>query len=189
MLKYLDKKYGIRKRFLVIPFWLNPNLVSFFGLISAIVAGALFYFGSFILGGIFVGLNGFFDILDGYMAKKRNRTKFGDFLDHTFDRISDVFILLGIAMSSAVPLMLGMLTIIVVLLVSYLGTQFQAVTNKRLYAGVLCRADRILLLMFAGLLAHFFESVMYYCILIILILSIITFVQRFVLIYKKIRRC
>jgi archaetidylinositol phosphate synthase len=40
---------------------------------------------------------------------------------------------------------LGMMAIIGVLLTSYMGTQAQAVGAKRLYAGLLGRADRIVL--------------------------------------------
>jgi len=187
MLDYIDEKYKLRQKILIFPFWLKPNLISTFGLFAAVISGFLFYFNYFLAAGVLVGLNGYFDILDGYMAKKQKKTKLGDFIDHTFDRISDVVILLGISLSSAVNAVVGLITIIVVLLVSYLGTQSQAITADRLYSGIFCRADRILLIMVAGFLMPFFESALYYCVLIILFLSIITFVQRFILIYKKIR--
>ncbi|MBD3263227.1 CDP-alcohol phosphatidyltransferase family protein, partial [Candidatus Woesearchaeota archaeon] len=75
----------------------NPNVVSFLALLAAIAAGYFFWQNLLWLAGILVFVNGFLDILDGAIAKKYGTSKFGDFLDHTFDRLADIAILVGIA--------------------------------------------------------------------------------------------
>jgi archaetidylinositol phosphate synthase len=94
---------------------------------------------------IFAG--GVFDVLDGEVARRTGRSSLrGDFLDHVLDRYADVFILLGIALSTYANPILALLALVTLLLVSYMGTQAQAVGQGRLYAGLLSRADRLLLL-------------------------------------------
>lgn len=106
----------------------------------------------------FIFLNGFFDAIDGKVAKIMKKTSLkGDFLDHAIDRYADVFILGGLALSawSTYPA-IGLLAVVGMLLTSYMGTQSQAVGNKRNYTGLLGRADRLVLLMIAPLIQHIF---------------------------------
>ena len=105
---------------------------------------------------IFVFLNGFFDAIDGKIAKLTNKiSKKGDFLDHAIDRYADVFIIGGLALSPWCRYnVIGFLAIVGVLLTSYMGTQAQAVGYKRDYSGLLGRADRLFLLMFAPIIQH-----------------------------------
>ncbi|MBD3263307.1 CDP-alcohol phosphatidyltransferase family protein, partial [Candidatus Woesearchaeota archaeon] len=134
-----------------------------------------------------VFVNGFLDILDGAIAKKYGTSKFGDFLDHTFDRLADIAILVGIAFNPNIPNWLGFATIIVILLVSYMGTQAQALTKKRLYTAIASRADRILILGLGGIIAAFYFDVLYYALWLLLALSVITFFQRFYLTSQKLK--
>lgn len=189
MLPDLDKKFPKLRKKILKPFLIdcNPNIITGLAFLAAVVSGYLFYTNQIVLASIFVFLNGFLDILDGEIAKKYNkRTKIGDFLDHAFDRISDVAIFLGLALNPLVPDLIGFSTIIFVLLVSYLGTQFQALTKKRLYGGIFGRGDRILFLFIFGILSYFFEKSLYWGVILILILSMITFAQRFYISIKKI---
>ena len=67
-------------------------------------------------------------------------------MDHVFDRYADVAILLGIAVSTYANPFLALLALVSLLLVSYMGTQAQAVGLGRLYGGLLSRADRLVVL-------------------------------------------
>lgn len=186
MLTKIDKKYKIRRIFDVFVIKINPDIVSSLALVAALIAGYLFYRQSVLLATCFIILNGFLDVLDGQIAKKYGTSKFGDFLDHTFDRLADVFIFTGISLSGLIPMELGFGALITLLLVSYLGTQAQAISNKRLYSGLLGRADRLVILIIIGLIYPFYSQSIYYGVLIILILSISTFFQRFLLVKKVI---
>jgi len=129
----------------------NPNLISWIGLILAFLSGLLFYLsydGTYLLlvGAAVVLISGYFDALDGKVAKLAGKVSLkGDYLDHVFDRYADIFMIGGVAISSWCNPYLGMLALVGVLLTSYMGTQAQAVGAPRLYAGLLGRADRVIL--------------------------------------------
>ena len=191
MLVDINKKFpNIRKK-LMKPFVFNtnPNIISFIAVFVSAVAGYLFYMDMVVLASIFVILNAFFDILDGEIAKTFNRTsKLGDFLDHAFDRVADVFMFMGVALNPGIPLWMGSSMVIFILLVSYMGTQFQAITQRRLYGGIFGRADRSLALFLFGLGTLFFDKSLYYGTIFILGLSAFTFLQRFYISYKEIKK-
>jgi len=144
--------------------FIHPNVLSGVSLVFALLAGLFFFFSSpdlepmnfyLYLAAFFVFLNGFFDAIDGKVAKLTNKTsKKGDFLDHAIDRYADVFMVGGLSLSSWCDLRIGFLAIIGMLLTSYMGTQAQAVGHKRDYSGLLGRADRLVLLMVTPLIQH-----------------------------------
>jgi archaetidylinositol phosphate synthase len=135
-------------------------------LIFAIVAGLFFYFSApetelssyfLYIAALFVFLNGFFDAIDGKVAKlTKKASKKGDFIDHAIDRYADVFMVGGLALSSWCDLRIGFLAIVGMLLTSYMGTQAQAVGYKREYSGLLGRADRLVLLIVFPVIQHVF---------------------------------
>ena len=128
----------------------NPNTVSWLGLIVALVSGVVLYLSweyrwMLILGALLVLLSGYFDALDGKIAKLADRCSVkGDYLDHVFDRYADMFMIGAIALSGWCDTRIGLLAVMGVLLTSYMGTQAQAVGAKRLYDGLLGRADRVI---------------------------------------------
>lgn len=141
----------------------NPNTLTWISLVFAFIAGVFFYFSSpenelasnyLYLAALFVFLNGFFDAIDGKVAKLAHKTsKRGDFLDHALDRYADVLIVGGLALSPwcRYP-SIGLLAIVGMLLTSYMGTQAQAIGYRREYSGLLGRADRLVLLMVAPII-------------------------------------
>jgi archaetidylinositol phosphate synthase len=145
---------------------IHPDVFSTFSFIFAIVAGFWYAFsGSWepdgpygrypwmiLLALVFIGFNSIADTLDGRIARYTGKeSKVGDFLDHTFDRFSDIAILIGIAFSPYCNTMFGLVAVILVLMSSYMGTQAQALGIGRNYKGVMGRADRMVLLLFATL--------------------------------------
>ncbi len=143
---------------------ISPNTLTAISVVFAFLAGLFFYSSSpeeelvnyYLYGAVlFVFLNGFFDAIDGKVAKLTNKaSKQGDYLDHALDRYADVFIVGGLALSAWCDARIGLLAIVGMLLTSYMGTQAQAVGYKREYAGLLGRADRLVLLMVIPLTQH-----------------------------------
>ena len=129
----------------------NPNIISWLGLITAFISGVLMFFSYdnhwlLLAGAAVVIISGYFDALDGKIAKLSGKAcKKGDYLDHVFDRYADLFMIGGVAISAWCNIYLGLLALVGVLLTSYMGTQAQAVGAPRLYAGLLGRADRVVL--------------------------------------------
>lgn len=132
----------------------NPNTVSWIGLIIAVLSGVVFYLSGgedrewlLLVGAVLVIVSGYFDALDGKIAKLGNKCSAkGDYLDHVFDRYADLFMIGGVACCGYwCDPYLGMAALVGVLLTSYMGTQAQAIGAPRLYAGFLGRADRVVL--------------------------------------------
>ena len=128
---------------------INPNTISWLGLIVALLSGIVLYLSwdehwMLLLGAVLVLLSGYFDALDGKIAKLSGKCSVkGDFLDHVFDRYADMFMIAAIALSGWCDTFIGLMAVMGVLLTSYMGTQAQAVGAKRLYDGLLGRADRV----------------------------------------------
>ncbi|MFL2980005.1 MAG: CDP-alcohol phosphatidyltransferase family protein [Candidatus Thalassarchaeaceae archaeon] len=111
---------------------------------------------TWIIGGVFIILvAGILDALDGALARHQGTDgAYGDFLDHTIDRVVDVGLLVAIGMNSnfvddySTGLLAGLLT----LFGSYMGTQAQSVGLGRIYGGF-SRADRMVLTILALIMA------------------------------------
>ena len=142
---------------------LNPSTLTWASLMVAIFSFFLLMDAGFdsqgslaiIAGVVLFLIAGIMDALDGALARKQGVDgPYGDFLDHTIDRIVDVGILVAIGMNSEFidspesGLMAGLLT----LFGSYMGTQAQSVGLGRIYGGF-SRADRMVLTMFGLIVA------------------------------------
>jgi phosphatidylglycerophosphate synthase len=176
----LEKFSNLRQKlFAPLLFKINPTIISVMSFIFALIASYFFFTSIWLFAAIFLALNAFFDAFDGEVARKyKLETKLGDLVDHVFDRIADVALFLGLAFNPSLPKTLTLLTLISILLASYAGVQAQALVGKRIYSALIGRADRLLILFFATLLMPFYSNALYYAILIIGILSLLTFFQR-----------
>lgn len=120
----------------------SPNAVTLASLTIGLAAGACFALTGrdtrlyFVAAGL-VALSGVADSLDGLMARMHHRrTTLGDFLDHFLDRVVDVAVLVGLALSPHATTTFGLAVTLVVLLNAYLGTQIEATFQRRFYSGL-----------------------------------------------------
>ena len=145
-------------------FPLDPMGISLLSLATAVGAG--YSFSQAEAGSVWllfaaglVCLTALIDALDGIVARIRDLTsKRGDLVDHTLDRVADVIIHGGIALGPLVNERAGFAALLGVLLLSYMGTQAQAVGAGRVYSGLLGRADRLVLLMAVPVIQFFFVA-------------------------------
>jgi CDP-diacylglycerol--glycerol-3-phosphate 3-phosphatidyltransferase len=76
---------------------INPNVLTFFGLVINIVAAAFLAVGRFRTAGLVIIFAGLFDMVDGRVARATNQvTRFGGFFDSVLDRYSDLALLVGL---------------------------------------------------------------------------------------------
>ncbi len=76
---------------------LHPNTMTLFGLAGNIVGAVFLATGHMTVGGVLILVSGWFDGLDGAMARQLNQpTKFGAFVDSATDRWSEMVIFLGL---------------------------------------------------------------------------------------------
>lgn len=105
--------------------------------------GGLMLVGAWILMSISMILDG----LDGTLARARQKTtRWGDYLDHTLDRVLDVawVVAIGYNVHWVNNPELGWFAAMTMMFGSYLGTQAQAAAGSRNYGGF-SRADRMML--------------------------------------------
>ena len=186
---------------------LSPNLLSWLGLGTAVLAGLFLALAGFLnevlalaLAFVALTLSSLLDALDGKVARLRGiASPRGDFLDHVFDRYADVLILTGLFFSIYARQPIAFFGLLGVLLTSYLGTQAQAVGIGRLYGGLLGRADRLVILLVVLLLHLFLDpqaalflgvgvlsfTMMEYALLLFGILGNLTAIQRAVEAWKR----
>jgi CDP-diacylglycerol--glycerol-3-phosphate 3-phosphatidyltransferase len=76
---------------------INPNVLTFFGLLVNIFAACMLAVGRFRTAGIIIIFAGLFDMVDGRVARATNQvTRFGGFFDSVLDRYSDLALLMGL---------------------------------------------------------------------------------------------
>jgi len=132
---------------------LDPSVLTWTSLVISVVAfyllavagmdsdGAMMILGAVVL----VLVAGLFDALDGALARHQGTDgPYGDFLDHTIDRVVDVGLIIAIGYNAAFVIdpLAGWAAALLTLLGSYMGTQAQSVGLGRLYGGF-SRADRL----------------------------------------------
>jgi len=122
---------------------ITPNIFTVASFFVALLAGIAFYFGDVIFGTFFIMCNAAFDSMDGAVARAMNiQSRKGDFLDHVVDRYADIFIITGIFAGGFAPWPIGVFALTGVLMVSYIGTQAQAVGVGRFYLFPLAAAGQ-----------------------------------------------
>ena len=76
---------------------INPNFLTFLGLLVNFAAAASFAVGNFRTGALIIFFAGFLDMLDGQVARRQKRvTAFGAFYDSTLDRYADMALYMGL---------------------------------------------------------------------------------------------
>jgi archaetidylinositol phosphate synthase len=82
-------------------------------------------------------VGGLADAFDGIVARVQGKSsRFGDFLDHVADRVSDTAVAAGWMVGSGVENLLVVAGVFVVMLNGYVGTQLEATWHERTYEGV-----------------------------------------------------
>ena len=161
-------------------FWTSVGLG--FALLSAIVYGLGIEFG-LIIGGILLLVSGFFDMVDGQVARVTGKTsKKGSYLDSMFDKIAEVAIFLGILIGGYAEPYLVFLAITLSLLVSYARAKSDIINVKLQGIGIGERAERLLVIAIIGIIGF-----MDYAVIIVVIIAGITLIQRMIVTTKNIK--
>jgi archaetidylinositol phosphate synthase len=175
---------------------LSPTFWSMIGFVFAILSSIFFgltnffnqqgiEFPSQIFASILLLISGFFDVVDGSVARvmKKSTTK-GAFLDSNFDKVSEALIFIGIAIGGLSNPILAMIALSTCILVSYLRARAESLGIDLKGVGIGERAERLLILSICGLIP-ISESIQWGVIIIILI-SGFSFLQRFRYVLKRI---
>lgn len=180
---------------------ITPNTITVLGFLITIGAAVLIITENLIAAGFVALLAGFFDILDGALARLTNQTsRFGSVLDSTLDRLSEAILLLGILIlfifndeDSALFIMIGRewsvilvgIAILISPMVSYVRTKAEAI-GLECQVGLFTRAERVILLAL-GLLLSQINYTLTIAILILVAFSFITVCQRLFYVWQHLK--
>lgn len=138
---------------------INPNALTFTGLLINIGCGVLYGYGRFFTAGFLMILANVFDMLDGQVARSRGRvTRFGAFFDSVIDRYSDVIVYVGImvfyarntAAHSTLLVALTGLALVGSVMISYSRARAESL-DIACKVGFLERPERVVLLIIGSL--------------------------------------
>jgi phosphatidylglycerophosphate synthase len=166
----------------------NPDLLTVTGTLVSLVAAAMFPFGWFLAGGILILAGGFFDLVDGVVARHHGiSTRFGAFLDSTLDRVVDMGLFVGLAMWFAVEgepggVLLAGWALMATVMVSYAQAKAEQ-TLSDFKVGFFERGERIGVLAL-GALTGFVVPALW----VVALGSTVTVAQRFARAYQEMGR-
>lgn len=151
---------------------------------SAVPSIGLIRFNAIILGGIVLLISGFFDIVDGAVARvTKSSSRKGSFLDSSLDKLSEVAVFLGLAIGDLAEPLLCMIALSLSLIVSYIRARAESLGIELKGIGIGERAERLLILAIIGMIP--ISDAMQWAVVIVSIVAGITIVQRMVATYKK----
>ena len=166
---------------------LSPNVWTTVGLIFAFISSAVYGLGfefALIIGGVLLLVSGFFDIVDGQVARVTKKTSSqGAFLDSVFDKIAEVAIFVGILIGGFAQPYLVLLAISLSLLVSYARARAESLGIKLQGVGIGERAERLLVIAIIGMVGF-----MEYAVIIVIIIAAITLIQRIIVTSKSLQK-
>ena len=139
----------------------TPSVATAIGLGIALIAAYFVYQGEFFIAGFLVLFSSVFDLLDGGIARATGRvSKRGAMMDSVFDRVSELAVLVGLAMyytSGPDADQLGVLLAIIAMsgsfMISYVRARAEGLGVKGT-AGFLTRPERVVVMVVCLLLGY-----------------------------------
>jgi archaetidylinositol phosphate synthase len=175
---------------------LTPNRISALGIALAFLSGIAYAMWQndplcLLLATSLLLLSGFCDALDGVVARLyQEATPFGGFLDALLDRYADAAVHVGIIIGGLCDVLWGSIALAGSLLVSYSRARAEAAGVKMESIGLAERAERIIIIAIASLIAFYYEprATVNAAIVLIAALSNLTVLQRTLYAHGKLKK-
>ena len=137
-----------------------------------------------VIGGVFLLVSGFFDIVDGSVARiTKQISKRGAFLDSVLDKIAEVIIFAGIALGQLADSFWCLVALGLSLLVSYTRARAESLGVILKGIGIGERAERLLIIAIIGMMPV--REAMQWAMIIVSIAAGITLAQRMAVTVRK----
>lgn len=167
---------------------INPNVLTFLGLVINMVAAAFLAAGQFRTAGAVIIFAGLFDMVDGRVARATNQvTRFGAFFDSVLDRYSDLGLLVGLlvyygSINRPSYVVLTSVVMTASVMISYARTRAENIIPA-CKVGFLERPERVVLLIIGALFDRM-APVLW----VIAVIGNITVIHRMIFTYQEAKR-
>jgi phosphatidylglycerophosphate synthase len=172
----------------------GPSFWTWVGLGLSIISAIMFslhspaigvdWYTATFLGSLFLLLAGFFDVVDGAVARVTKRTSaLGGYLDSVLDKVSEIIIFTGILIGSFTNPVLVLVALSLSLLVSYTRARGEGLGVDLKGKGIAERAERIIIIVVLGFIP--FQENISVALWIISILAAITVLERLKIVSTK----
>ncbi len=161
----------------------TPTGWSVVGLLFAALSGSAYagFLGGGVWGGVLLLVSGFFDIVDGAVAKVTGSvSRRGAFIDSNFDRVAEVVIYVGVMAGGVGEPTVILAALAASMLVSYARARGESLNVKLSGVGVGERAERMIILASASIMGY-----TYYGVIAVLTVATVTFAHRLVYTAKE----
>jgi len=178
---------------------LTPNIISVIGLALARCSATAYAMAQtqpllLLLAVVLLLASGFCDTLDGVLARTHQQASvFGGFFDSVLDRYADAAVYAGVIIGGLCDPIWGLIALAGSLLVSYSRARAEAAGIKMESVGIAERAERMIILAAASLIAFFWPQVLNLGVLnigiiILAVLSNFTVLQRAIHVYRALKK-
>jgi archaetidylinositol phosphate synthase len=173
---------------------LTPNGVSLIGFALALFSAAVYAITQnqplwILLATILLLASGFCDALDGILARTyQQESVFGGFFDSLLDRYSDAAVYAGVIIGGLCEPLWGLAALAGSMMVSYSRARAEAAEIKMESVGLAERAERILVLSVASVVAIFWLPALNIGIILLAVLSNFTVLQRGLHVYNALKK-
>jgi len=172
----------------------GPSFWTWIGLVLTIISAIMFslhspaigvdWYTATFLGSLFLILAGFFDVVDGAVARVTKRTSaLGGYLDSVVDKVSEIIVFVGILIGNFTNPVLVLVALSLSMLVSYTRARGEGLGVDLKGKGIAERAERILIIVILGFIP--FQENISVALWIISILSAITVLERLKVVSAK----
>jgi len=163
---------------------LTPNQITVIGLLISLLSAYAFFWPHQLWGGILLLVAGFFDILDGAVAKVTGRvTRLGGVLDSVLDRYSDLIIIGAILLAGLCDPLWGIIAMIGSVMVSYIRARGEVEGVNMSSVGLMERAERMVILAVSAIVGYTWAGI-----ILLAILTHVTVAQRLWYLRKSLAR-
>ena len=135
---------------------MSPDTLTTVGVVISFLAGAGFALGELVWAGVLMGVAGFFDLIDGVVARAQGSSSpSGAFYDSSMDRLSDLFVFSGIAVGMAADADPWGVALLCWAMIGAVMTSYTRARAEKhlasLDAGFMERGERVVVLMLGAL--------------------------------------
>ena len=166
---------------------IHPNILTLVGVVINFLAAWQFAQGRFIPAGFIMLVANIFDFIDGKVAEETNlASRFGGFWDSVMDRFSDLFLLIGLiylyaSLDRPDYVLITALTLMFSIMTSYTRARAESIISQ-CKVGFMERPERIVLFIIGA-----FTNRMAAVLWVILILSVLTVLDRIYFTWRELR--